>query len=163
MVPRDWYQFVRTVRGKKQFKVIEMSQDDFLAFSGLFQKGNLLKKWPIQCDTKGERLHWLKIKWLRFTDNFDVIDFKYDLEEDTPSHNGFKEENQRSNTTSPSVSATSLQCSCGYNPTEKDFLSTLNLIDKDCHSFYINLPTSVKVQKFDKLDLDDEHVSDTGE
>lgn len=32
MVPRDWCQFVETVRGKKSFKVIEMTQQDFYSF-----------------------------------------------------------------------------------------------------------------------------------
>jgi len=32
MIPRDWYQFVRTVKGKKPFKVIEMKQEQFFSF-----------------------------------------------------------------------------------------------------------------------------------
>ncbi|CAI6371188.1 unnamed protein product [Macrosiphum euphorbiae] len=32
IIPRDWYQFVRTVKGKKPFKVIEMKQEQIFSF-----------------------------------------------------------------------------------------------------------------------------------
>lgn len=35
-IPQDWYQFVRTVRGKSNFKVVEMQKEDMLSYSSLF-------------------------------------------------------------------------------------------------------------------------------
>ncbi|CAG9825651.1 unnamed protein product [Phaedon cochleariae] len=80
MVPRDWCQFIRSLRGKSKFSVIDMTQDDFLAFSKLL--GDILVKRT--CDTDGDKVSWLKIKWLRYTKEFGIIKFKYTLDETVP-------------------------------------------------------------------------------
>lgn len=80
MVPRDWFQFVRSLRGKSKFAVIEMTQEDFLAFSKVLSK-SLVKR---TSDTEGEKVSWLKIKWLRFTKEFGIVKFKYTLNEEAP-------------------------------------------------------------------------------
>lgn len=52
MVPRDWFQFVRTVKGKKPFQVHEMDQKDILSFSKLVQERFTRRK----TNTEGKRL-----------------------------------------------------------------------------------------------------------
>lgn len=40
----------------------------------------------------------------------------------------------------------------GINPKKKkDLLSILDLIDKDCHSFYKNLPTTSNAEEYDEV------------
>ncbi|KAL4136457.1 hypothetical protein QTP88_008005 [Uroleucon formosanum] len=60
MIPRDWYQFVRTVKGKKPFKVIEMKQEQFFSFSNLVST-SLTKK---TVDTDGNKVNWFHIRWI---------------------------------------------------------------------------------------------------
>ncbi|KAL4127037.1 hypothetical protein QTP88_011235 [Uroleucon formosanum] len=58
MIPRDWYQFVRTVKGKKPFQVIEMKQEQFFSFSNLVST-SLTKK---TVDTDGNKVNWFHIR-----------------------------------------------------------------------------------------------------
>lgn len=163
MIPRDWFQFVRSVRGKKDFKVIEMTQNDFLAFSTLFKNNNILIKRAKQCDSDGERFHWLKIKWLRYTNTFGVIKFKYDLEEDTPFRTMDLRRKTKGRPLLPPVSLPlSYSSPVGINPKKKeDLLSLLGLIDEDCHAFYQSLPTTGQAREFDEIE---DHVdSDSDE
>ncbi|KAL4156025.1 hypothetical protein QTP88_000060 [Uroleucon formosanum] len=62
MIPRDWYQFVRTVKGKKPFKVIKMKQEQFFSFSNLVST-SLTKK---TVDTDGNKVNWFHIRWIRY-------------------------------------------------------------------------------------------------
>ncbi|KAL4103397.1 hypothetical protein QTP88_018774 [Uroleucon formosanum] len=62
MIPRDWYQFVRTVKGKKPFKVTEMKQEQFFSFSNLVST-SLTKK---TVDTDGNKVNWFHIRWIRY-------------------------------------------------------------------------------------------------
>ncbi|KAL4103398.1 hypothetical protein QTP88_018775 [Uroleucon formosanum] len=62
MIPRDWYQFVRTVKGKKPFKVTEMKQEQFFSFSNLVST-SLTKK---TVDTDGNKVNWFRIRWIRY-------------------------------------------------------------------------------------------------
>lgn len=77
MVPRDWCQFVRSLPGKKSFNVIEMSLTDFKEFSSFLKKDNILVH--RNKDDDKNPVEWLKIKWLRYTKDFGVLYFKYDL------------------------------------------------------------------------------------
>uniref|UniRef100_A0A1B6ERS8 Uncharacterized protein n=1 Tax=Cuerna arida TaxID=1464854 RepID=A0A1B6ERS8_9HEMI len=80
MVPRDWCQFVRSVSGRKRFKVIEMFYKDFKAFSGLL-KTILVHR---TMDTEKNPVNWHSIKWLRYTNEFGIVYFKYDLNPFSP-------------------------------------------------------------------------------
>ncbi|KAF0745517.1 Uncharacterized protein FWK35_00022366 [Aphis craccivora] len=79
-IPIDWYNFVRSVRGKAPLKVVEMEQEYFKSFSS-FLSGPLVKR---NVDVNKEKINWLMIKWLRYDKQFGIVQFKYSLDEDTP-------------------------------------------------------------------------------
>lgn len=80
MIPRDWYQFVRTVKGKKPFKVIEMKQEQFFSFSNLVST-SLTKK---TVDTDGNKVNWFHIRWIRYEKVYGKLQFKYSLNLEEP-------------------------------------------------------------------------------
>lgn len=136
-----------------------MGQEDFLAFSKLI--GNVLVKRV--SDTNGEKVSWLKIKWLRYTREFGIIQFKYSLEEDVPFRTLDLRKGKRRGR--PSLDLITVPRSysgpLGINPKKKkDLLSILNLIDKDCHSFYQNIPTTSQAREYDELENDDTDSDD---
>ncbi|KAL4127135.1 hypothetical protein QTP88_011333 [Uroleucon formosanum] len=71
MIPRDWYQFVRTVKGKKPFKVIVMKQEQFFSFSNLVSI-SLTKK---TVDTDGNKVNWFHIRWIRYEKVYGKLQF----------------------------------------------------------------------------------------
>ncbi|KAJ8884811.1 hypothetical protein PR048_011007 [Dryococelus australis] len=79
-ISHDWYLFVKTVRGKKPFNVYEMKVNDFLSFSSLLQ--SLLVRRHV--DNKNEKVTWLNIRWLQYTTDFGISNFKYPLFEEEP-------------------------------------------------------------------------------
>lgn len=79
-IPKDWFNFVKNVRGKIPLKVIEMQMESFKSFSALLN-GLLVKR---TMDVANEKINWLKIVWLRYDNNFGIIKFKYSLEEEEP-------------------------------------------------------------------------------
>jgi len=76
----NWYNFVRSVRGKVPLKVVEMDQEYFKSFSS-FLSGPLVKR---NVDVNKEKINWLMIKWLSYDKQFGIVQFKYSLDEDTP-------------------------------------------------------------------------------
>lgn len=44
MIPIDWYQFARSVKGKQLFKVNKTKQEQFLSFSSLLSTSLIKKK-----------------------------------------------------------------------------------------------------------------------
>ncbi|KAL4085155.1 hypothetical protein QTP88_027447 [Uroleucon formosanum] len=80
MIPRDWYQFVRTVKGKKPFKVIEMKQEQFFSFSNLVST-SLTKK---TVGTDGNKVNWFHIRWIRYEKVYGKLQFKYSLNLEEP-------------------------------------------------------------------------------
>lgn len=78
--PREWYQFVRTAGNKHQFQVIEMSRNNFFDFAQMVRTKCLWRN----VDQEGNKFIWAEIKWLRYTDNFGVIQYKNSLSEDEP-------------------------------------------------------------------------------
>ncbi|KAL4127071.1 hypothetical protein QTP88_011269 [Uroleucon formosanum] len=80
MIPRDWYQFVRTVKVKKPFKVIEMKQEQFYSFSNLVST-SLTKK---TVDTDGNKVNWFHIRWIRYEKVYGKLQFKYSLNLEEP-------------------------------------------------------------------------------
>lgn len=158
MVPRDWCQFVRSLQGKKRFKVVQMHFKDFKAFSALL-KNVLVHRTK---DTEKNPVNWHKIKWLRYTKEFGIVHFKYDLNPFSP----FRKLNLIRK--GRKISAENLQVpnsysrKLGINPKKKkDLLSIMDLIDQDCHAFYKDLPTSAQAREFDELgDKDSEDEDD---
>ncbi|KAL4136333.1 hypothetical protein QTP88_007881 [Uroleucon formosanum] len=71
MIPRDCYQFVRTVKGKKPFKVIEIKQEQFFSFSNLVST-SLTKK---TVDTDGNKVNWFHIRWIRYEKVYGKLQF----------------------------------------------------------------------------------------
>ncbi|CAG9824362.1 unnamed protein product [Phaedon cochleariae] len=140
-------------RAKSKFSVIDMTQDDFLAFSKLL--GDILVKRT--CDTDGDKVSWLKIKWLRYTKEFGIIKFKYTLDETVPFKTlDLKRGRMRCRTSIDHSSIGAVPRSYSgpldINPLKKkDLLSMLDLIDKDCHHFYKNLPRTGKAKEYDEL------------
>ncbi|KAL4103302.1 hypothetical protein QTP88_018679 [Uroleucon formosanum] len=80
MIPRDWYQFVRTVKGKKPIKVIEMKQEQFFSFSNLVST-SLTKK---TVDTDGNKVNWFHIRLIRYEKVYGKLQFKYSLNVEEP-------------------------------------------------------------------------------
>lgn len=78
-IPHDWYQFVRTVRGKKPFKVVEMQKEDFLLYSSLL-RSVFVKRDHTE---EGANIRWHDIKVLRFSKELPlgVIEVKYSHDE----------------------------------------------------------------------------------
>lgn len=136
MVPRDWFNFVRTVRGKIPMQVHVMESDDFKQFSHIY-KAFLTRR---KKDVNNDPIKWLQIRWLRVTKSFGHIYFKYDLDETTP----FKEMDFTRKIRGPNLKNFQIPNTyddCNYiNPEKKkDLISILNLIDSDCHEFYKKL------------------------
>jgi len=146
-IPMDWYNFVRSVRGKVPLKVVEMEQEHFKSFS-TFLSGPLVKR---NVDTHKEKINWLKIKWLRYDKQFGIIQFKYSLDEDTPFRfldlrKGAIKTRFRTELTTNGASNLNLPNT--YNcplpiqvEKKKDLQSLLPLIDPIYHPFYKSLKT----------------------
>lgn len=159
MVPRDWCQFVRSLRGKRHFKVVEMHYNEFKAFSALLKNNVLVHR---TVDTEKNPVSWHNIKWLRYTKEFGIVYFKYDLNPFSP----FRKLNLIRDRKGRKISAENLTVPNSYsrkqgnNPKKKkDLLSIIDLIDKDCQTFYKDLPTSGQAREFDELN-DDESESE---
>ncbi|KAE9521520.1 hypothetical protein AGLY_018076 [Aphis glycines] len=120
MVPRDWYQFVKSVRGQKPFKVIEMNQQHFFSFSNLVST-TLIKK---NIDTDGNKYR------LNQDEPFRTLDLK-------------RGKRGRPKNTSSTELNNCYTDPLPINPKKKqDLLSLLPLIHEDCHAFYRQLKTS---------------------
>lgn len=149
MVPRDWFQFVRTVRGKKPFQVHEMSQEDFMSFSTIVRE-LLIRR---TTDTEGRKINWLQMKWIRYEKTFGVILFKTSLDEENFRVLDLRRL-KRGNKPKPVLR----KCYNGplpINPLKKkDLLSLLPLIHTECHQFYMNLETSGRAPEI--MDVDSE-------
>lgn len=146
MVPRDWFQFVRTVRGKKPFQVHEMNQNDFFNFSK-FLTTVLVKR---TIDTDGNKVNWFNIKWICYEKIFSLIQFKCSLNDSEPfkTLDLRRQKKGRPQNYSPIYSSLQLCYSqpLPINPKKKaDLLSMLPLIHENCHQFYKDLKTSNEV------------------
>lgn len=160
MTPRDWYSFVRLVSSKqsirkegKSFHVTPMANSDFLAFSKLLEKEGVLVKRTINLN--GEKVEWMKIKWLRYESTFGVIKYKYTLDDSSE----FQVVDFRRQKRGRPLSLDSITIPLSYagplpiNPLKKnDLLSILSLVDEDCHDFYKNLRTSDDAAEFDEVE-----------
>ncbi|CAG9833652.1 unnamed protein product [Diabrotica balteata] len=153
MVPRDWCQFVRTLSGRKKFKVIEMQQLDFKEFSSLLKNVLVHRK----TDSEKQKVEWLKIRWLRYTQDFGQIYFKYDLNPFSPFKSFSILRGKKGRPENLEV-ARSYAGPLPINPKKKkDLLSMFSLIDPQFHSFYKKLTTDTNSREFDELDeLDEE-------
>lgn len=157
MIPRDWYQFVRMVKGKKPFKVIEMKQEQFFSFSNLVST-SLTKK---TVDTDGNKVNWFHIRWIRYEKVYGELQFKYSLNPEEPfrvldlTQHG-KRGRPKNITSLYSTALTNCYKSpLPINPKKKqDLLSLLPLIHEDCHSFYQNLKTSKDAAKLPSINSD---------
>lgn len=58
-IPRDWYQFVRSVHSK--MNVVEMKANIFFNFSELLKSKFIWRR----CNENGERFIWNEVRWLR--------------------------------------------------------------------------------------------------
>lgn len=125
-----------------------MHQTDFKEFS------SLLKSVLVHCklDEEKQKVEWLKIRWLRYTQEFGRIYFKYDLNPMSPFRTlrllrGKK--GRPENLELPESYSGPLP----INPKKKkDLLSMFNLIDPQFHLFYSKLATNDKSLEFDVLD-----------
>lgn len=135
--PRDWANLVRLCGSKKKFQVIEMKRDDFFEFSALF-KGLFQQR---KINTDGEKVYWKDIKWLRYSQQPGVVEYKTSLDVHAP----FKRINfLRKGTLWPK----SIKVPLSYkssNPitAEKkaNLIELLPFVDETFHDFYKNLLT----------------------
>lgn len=136
-VPRDWFQFVRSIRSVKQFLVIEMTQHDIYDFS-LIAKTKL--QWR-NVDNEKNKFSWHSVKWLRFTKTLGEVQYKNSLE----ANEQFKIINFSRRGIS-SITETHLK-RCYNTPMKintnkkNDLICLLPLISPEFHDFYHNLHT----------------------
>lgn len=78
--PRDWMNLVRSCGSKKSFQVIKMKKDNFFEFSALFK--SLFQQRKI--NTEGEKVYWKDIKWLRYSQQPGIVEYKTSLDVNTP-------------------------------------------------------------------------------
>lgn len=146
MVPRDWYQFIRTLRGKKPFHVHEMTQENIMSFSTVVQEHFIRRT----VDTDGNKVNWLEIKWLRYEKTFGLIKFKTALDDYT-----FRTLDLRRIKRGRGLNPVMTKCydaPLPINPLKKkDLLSLLPIIDPECHNFYLNLKDSSSIPELDDV------------
>ncbi|XP_050513869.1 uncharacterized protein LOC126889549 [Diabrotica virgifera virgifera] len=141
--PNDWYQMVRSCKRKKPFKVVVMTQKDFLDFSSLGKEALIVKK----VNTDGEKFLWQPVQWFQYNNQIGILKYKHGLDVSNP----FKSVNFRRRgkrvvpSTLPQITDKLLPIS---KEKKKDLLDLLPLIDEVFHNFYRNLPTT------DMQDLD---------
>lgn len=80
-VPNDWFNLVKTVGGKKKFRVNEMVYSNFLNFSDLLTPDLTVPK----KDLDGNSFEWTDIHWLRYSKSSPrTVMFKCTLNEHDP-------------------------------------------------------------------------------
>nr|CAD7568945.1 unnamed protein product [Timema californicum] len=113
-------------------------------------------------DNEGNKVKWLKIRWLRYTPDFGVIQYKYSLDEVEPVKvlklkidvRGGRLSKQQPNLgeTMITVVNRSYNQPFGINPLKtRDVLPMLSLMDQDCHDFYRKLPIFGRALEFDEI------------
>lgn len=150
-IPKDWFNFVKLVRGKVPFNVVEVKQENFKSFS-TFLTGPLVKR---TIDAEQEKVNWLKIVWLRYDKNFGIIQFKYSLDDEIPfRHLDLRKGAQRTRTKYITKNISHLVAPQTYSEPvpvdvekKKDLISMLPLIDSTYHSFYHDLKTFNKKKR----------------
>lgn len=146
--PHDWIQLIRS--SSKKFEVVEMKNTDFLDFSSLL-KGPLVLRHK---DVDGQQFKWLDKRWMRYDNEFGVISYKNNLEEDTPF---FKFSLKRRGSVAPdSIPIISLQPLPISKEKKDDLISLFSLIPDVFHSFYRDLPTANDLRNTDPDIVDSE-------
>ncbi|XP_072387052.1 uncharacterized protein [Diabrotica undecimpunctata] len=135
--PRDWMNLVRLCGNKRTFLVTEMCRSDFLEFSSLYK--NVLQQRKM--NNLGEKVMWKQMKWLRFSQNPGVLEYKSSLNVDEP----FKSVCfLRKGNTWPKNIKIPLSYK-GPNPInidkKKNLIELLPYISETFHDFYRNLTT----------------------
>lgn len=154
--PHDYSQFIRTIRSTNTFKVIDMQQTDFFNFSEMVKTKYT---WRSK-DAAGNRFIWSQVRWIRYTNQYGIIQYKNSLDENEP----FKIHNIKRRGISR-ISRTELKLA--YNgpnlinsKKKKDILDMLPLISPQYHDFYRNLQTGndsdddvdPDLDRFDEID-----------
>lgn len=148
--PHDWMQLVKSTGPK--FRVIEMTQTDFLEFSSLL-KGPLVSK---KRSMEGNDFKWLETRWLRYNKQFGQILYKQNLDDATPFQSlELRRRGSQPPRIIPPICLTSLPIS---KEKKKDLIDLLLLIPDVFHHFYRNLPTSEDARNTDPdiLESDEE-------
>lgn len=135
--PRDWINLVRLCRSKKPFNVIEMSMSDFFEFSALYKT---VFQHRIN-NTEGEKIVWRDIKWLRYSQQPGMVEYKTSLKEEGP----FKVMDLRRKWTNWPKQIKIPLSYRGPNPInpekKKNLLELLPYVSEPFHDFYRNLKT----------------------
>lgn len=150
--PRDWMNLVQST--SKKYKVIEMNQQDIYDFSLTAKTKFVFRK----VATNEVKFSWRHVKWLKYTKDIGIIQFKNTLDEEEPFQilkikkrgiNDFQLNNTSLCYTTP-IQITKAK--------KKDIIDMLDLVDPIFHDFYKNLPTSEELLNFhpDLTEHDDE-------
>ena len=139
-IPHDWLQFVKTVRGKKCFKVVEMNSNTFYNFSDLYSQ-ELVRR---HIDTTNQKIHWLNIRWMRYAKSspFGVINFKESLDQTIPFRMMDLRRNKRGRPSFSDLKLTYTGPIPVSSKKKEDLLSLLPLLDPVYHTFYASLRTN---------------------
>lgn len=133
--PRDWFQLVRSVGVKRQFKVIEMQQSGIFDFSSVIKNKVVIRK----VSEEGDKINWKNIRWLRYEKVFGLIQYKNSLRDDEP----FKTLNIRkrgvNDITYNNLPVRYTEPIKISSAKKRDLLSMLPLIDSCYHDFYTSL------------------------
>lgn len=134
-VPRDWYQFIGSINSK--IKVVEMKESDFFNFNEI-SKNNF--NWK-RSNSKSQKFIWNSVRWIRYTNNYNQILYKTNLNPEEPFN------------LLPLVKRGASTLTLGHlkniedlpilsSDKKKDLMDLLQYINPDFHSFYKNLKTS---------------------
>ena len=162
-LPSHWDTVIRMARRKNPYTVVPLKFSDFLDFKPTTQ--HCLP--PNLNEVTGEKVHWMKIKWLQYRKcEQDHIFFKYQFNEQE-----FHKLKVKSGATRRNSLSIDMEMETCYTeklpvsePKKRDLISLCKegIIPSDCHGFYENLPSNKKVK--DKLPvpdaLEDEQDSD---
>lgn len=134
--PHDWFQLVRNTGANKKFEVVEIQNKDFKNFAALLSNALVVRKQNMV----GEPFLWSGISWMRYTDQPGTIQYKTDLDLNSP----FKVISLLRRSTPyilepPQLYRNLLPIS---NEKKKDLLDMLPLIHPVFHQFYKDLPTN---------------------
>lgn len=72
-LPRNWALLISSVLRKPLINVIQMEQNNFLNFYELIGKVFIHKK----CNTDGEAVGWIKIRWMKYMINVKNVLYKH--------------------------------------------------------------------------------------
>ncbi|XP_067646121.1 uncharacterized protein [Eurosta solidaginis] len=152
-VPRDWYQFVRSIDSKMH--VVEMKANNFFDFSKLLKTQFVYRP----CNEDGDQFIWKEVRWIRYTKDISCFYYKTSLDVNEPFKVIKSVKGEATSKTDLPVVETIRAISVEK---KQDLLDMLSFIDPEFHSFYKNLHASALPNIHPDL-IDEEEIGDEEE